>query len=327
MVRVEANTSVNLVDPEVWYGDVYEATDDQYIISDGFRTAVWEGRNLSYNGSLQVTGGIFDSLVEYRGGIFSYEMLGLNASAAYTGYLLANNDMSGFYDWVLSGNDQIYGSNYADRLAGYDGHDDIFAGAGDYVLGGAGNDIVYLGAGSSYVNGGSGLDFVDLPGQGSAFTLQQFGSEWDVNGAGVNTTTAGVERFSFDNGTLAVDIEGTAGQAYRIYQAAFAREPDIGGLSYWIESMDAGTSLYRVGQGFVASAEFQQIYGSNVPNDTFVARLYHNILGRDGEPGGLAYWTEELDSGRSNKAEVLIGFSESPENKSGVDLSDGVWYV
>ena len=34
---------------------------------------------------------------------------------------------------------------------------------------------------------------------------------------------------------LALDINGTAGQVYRLYQAAFDRKPDLVGLGYWIE--------------------------------------------------------------------------------------------
>jgi hypothetical protein len=33
---------------------------------------------------------------------------------------------------------------------------------------------------------------------------------------------------------VALDVDGAAGQAYRLYQAAFDRAPDKNGLGYWI---------------------------------------------------------------------------------------------
>ena len=44
--------------------------------------------------------------------------------------------------------------------------------------------------------------------------------------------------------------------------------------------------------------------------------LYKNILGRDADVGGLIYWLGQLDSGAETRYEVLLGFSESAENKA-----------
>lgn len=135
-----------------------------------------------------------------------------------------------------------------------------------------------------------------------------------------------IERARFDNGTLALDINGNAGQAYRIYQAAFDRTPDTAGLAHWVNQLDQGASLIDVARGFVRSAEFRSVYGSNPGNADFVDRLYENVLGRDGEPGGFAYWTGELDRGASREY-VLASFSESQENIVGVmpEISSGIW--
>ena len=133
-----------------------------------------------------------------------------------------------------------------------------------------------------------------------------------------------VQTHAFD-----VDAGENAGSAYRVYQAAFARTPDNGGLKYWIGQVDAGTSLIDVAKGFIASAEFQSIYGANPSNADFVSKLYQNVLGREGEAGGLAFWVGELDSGARDKATVLAGFSESSENIAGVaaTIADGIVLV
>lgn len=153
--------------------------------------------------------------------------------------------------------------------------------------------------------------------------------EVTVTGAGgFQFSSAGIERLEFQDGVLALDLDGIAGQAYRIYQAAFDRDPDIAGLSYWIKSMDGGESLLEVATGFLNSVEFAAVYGSDASNETFIAKLYENILGREGEAAGLDYWEQQLTSGW-NRAQVLASFSESGENVTGVApaIADGIWYA
>jgi hypothetical protein len=50
--------------------------------------------------------------------------------------------------------------------------------------------------------------------------------------------------------TGAPKLRTTGGQAYRVYQAAFNRTPDLGGLGFWIGAMDKGVSLADVANGF-----------------------------------------------------------------------------
>lgn len=127
-----------------------------------------------------------------------------------------------------------------------------------------------------------------------------------------------VERLQFTDKTLALDINDTAGQAYRIYQAAFNRTPDNGGLKYWIGIMDSGVPLTTVSSGFIGSAEFQKLYGTNPTNELFVTKLYDNVLHRAPDAGGYKYWVDLLNSGTIDKTSTLVNFSESNENQAGV---------
>ena len=115
---------------------------------------------------------------------------------------------------------------------------------------------------------------------------------------------------------MALDVTGTAGQAYRIFQAAFARAPDEGGLGFWMAMMDKGVSLNAVAQGFVDSAEFADRYGANPTHRELVEKFYENILHRPGEAAGIDWWTGQLDRKLSTVAEALAGFSESQENQA-----------
>ena len=61
---------------------------------------------------------------------------------------------------------------------------------------------------------------------------------------------------------------------------------------------------------------FAKRYGDNVSDSTYVNTLYKNVLGRDADAGGLNYWLGQLNSGAETRYEVLLGFSESAENKT-----------
>lgn len=192
------------------------------------------------------------------------------------------------------------------------------------------NDNFAMESGYALINGGNGFDTISLLDTGEfAGSIRAGGGSFIVGDEGTGVAVTGVERVALGDGrTVAFDLEGVAGQAYRIYQAAFDRTPDTGGLSFWIKNMDNGHTLMEVANWFIGSAEFAAAYGTQVSNGDLVQRLYQNVLGREGEAGGVSYWVSQLDAGMS-RAQVLAGFSESAENIAGVApaIADGIWYV
>jgi hypothetical protein len=145
---------------------------------------------------------------------------------------------------------------------------------------------------------------------------------------GGSQTFAAARRILFADSATAWDTDGVAGKVYRVYQAAFNRAPDAGGAGFWIYSMDTQLSLLQVAEGFINSAEFDALYGHNPANETFVTRLYNNVLHRDPDSGGQAFWLDVLNRGYS-RAYVLTEFSESPENKAAVaaSIANGISYM
>ena len=102
----------------------------------------------------------------------------------------------------------------------------------------------------------------------------------------------------------------------QIYNASFRRLPDPDGLWYRIGNFSSGKDDERaVASSFLVSAEFKERYGEDVSNESYVNTLYINVLGRDADIGGLNYWLGQLNSGAETRYEVLLGFSESVENK------------
>lgn len=138
---------------------------------------------------------------------------------------------------------------------------------------------------------------------------------------GAQTQLNGATVLRFDDQSLIVDIDSNAAAVYRLYQAAFNRAPDIAGQSYWTNVRDSGVSLNEIAAGFVASPEFQSIYGVNPGPDVIVDKLYQNVLHRAGESAGVAYWLTALIRGNATVPQVLAYFSDSKENKDGTQAT------
>jgi hypothetical protein len=198
---------------------------------------------------------------------------------------------------------------------------DIFVGAdtlhgttvNDFMKGFGGNDVIYGYAGvDTAVFSGNRADYTLAINPNSSIVTDR------VAGRDGQDTLVGIERLEFVKETLALDIDGNAGQAYRIYQAAFNRTPDNAGLKYWIGLMDGGVSLPTVSSAFIAGGEFKALYGANPTNEVFISKLYDNVLHRAPDAGGYNYWVDLLNTGKISNISTLINFSESAENQAGV---------
>ena len=102
-----------------------------------------------------------------------------------------------------------------------------------------------------------------------------------------------------------------------LYVSYFNRAPDFNGLSYWKshgeEYRNAGKNdflvLQELSAGFATHPTFVSMY-SSMGNEDFVKAIYQNALGRDGDAGGIAYWTDLLNNGKERSdmvAEFMNG--------------------
>ena len=116
---------------------------------------------------------------------------------------------------------------------------------------------------------------------------------------------------------LIVSKDDVTGKIYRLYNAAFGRFPDKVGLNYWIEKHRDGIDSYRtIANSFIISREFLNLYGNIPSNEEYITALYANILNREGDSEGFNYWLTQINQGYEDKSELLMGFSESFENKA-----------
>jgi len=178
---------------------------------------------------------------------------------------------------------------------------------------------------ADYIEGGGGLDYIQYFGRRSDYMVTVNRGDTlvtEVERAWNRDALKEIERLQFIDATLGIDIAGNAGQAYRVYKAAFNRDPmngDKGGLGYWIAQIDKGMDLIEVSARFVDSNEFRTLYGTHPTNDQFLTKLYTNVLGRQPEASGYNWWLNQLNTNpEKTKAKVLADFAESAENQTGV---------
>ncbi len=103
----------------------------------------------------------------------------------------------------------------------------------------------------------------------------------------------------------------------KAYVAYYGRPADPAGLSYWAVRMDAeGQSLIAIIGAFATSNEFNQRYdGLDYP--ALVTRIYQQILERNPDAAGLAYYVGELQAGHrtleSIALDILNGARNAPD--------------
>jgi len=306
--------------------------DTTYYFGDGqfYFETIWDPNGvdtISYDGNYSLN----INLIPGSGSFVGKEVETYGNNSNYSEYAIPNI-------W-LSNNTEIenvIGSRGNDVIRGNYLNNEISGGLGnDFIFGENGNDVIKGGPGSDNVEGGEGFDVYKLTYAYENYSLNQVSDEtWliDGNPGEGDDLITGIERLSFGDVTfgdsmiqiVALDTGPgeTAGQAYRLYQAAFARMPDGQGVSYHVNDIEKnGLNLYQVAQNFLASPEFLDKYGSNLSDIDYVNALYQNVLGRSGSETEVKFYIdnfekEKTEAGYMDRGMALIGFSESPENIS-----------
>ena len=108
--------------------------------------------------------------------------------------------------------------------------------------------------------------------------------------------------------------EGSRGEATRAYADILRRAPDPAGLAYWTDFLRTNSVNYLRYLHF-ASDEYFNISGGT--NSSFVTSLYQDVLFREPDPAGLAYFVQLVDTGvpRWDVAEDIYLSPESMQNR------------
>jgi hypothetical protein len=304
--------------------------------------AMWV-KTLDFNGD-----GVLDFTVEYNGQMLkqSTPLVWLNDGAGHFTTLKVGDFVAPGDEWRMAGGHFYQTDNGYSYVA-----TQYFPGSGGINVfnmvatqpyrehaatvsftGTAGADQFSSTAANNAFDGGAGLDTVLMHGARANYAVTKTATGIQVKdntGADGTDTLVNIERVKFADQALAFDVDGIGGQAYRVYQAAFARTPDIGGLGFWMNAMDHGVTLREVADGFVSSNEFKTTYGFTPTSREIVSKFYEHVLNRPGEAAGIDFWTNVLETKAATVAEVLMGFSESPENQTALVgvMSNGMAYT
>jgi hypothetical protein len=172
------------------------------------------------------------------------------------------------------------------------------------------------GTGARSVAGTAGIDTLVLAGTHGAFAVAaRTDGSFTVGNGRDAYAVSGFERLQFADAHVVLPSDAGASQVMRLYEAAFARAADAGGLGYFMHALDQGAALQTVAQGFVDSREFSAAY-AQPGSQAFLTQLYGNVFHRAPDAGGLAYFTHRLDAGIDTRASVLVAFSESVEGRT-----------
>ena len=110
-----------------------------------------------------------------------------------------------------------------------------------------------------------------------------------------------------------VIIHPAEGQVFRIFQAVFNREPDFGGFTNFVNSIQAGVlTAQQITAEFVASPEFQATFG-DLDDTEFVELLFTNVLPGNMDQQGRADFIEALGNGTLTRAQMVAELADSQE--------------
>ncbi len=102
------------------------------------------------------------------------------------------------------------------------------------------------------------------------------------------------------------------------YRDLLGREPDGGGLAYWVGRFAAdGSNRSVIVAAFLGAAEFAPWYQ--------LGRLYQAVFARIPDPGGYQYWFDRYNRREIGLLEIAAYFVESPEwiERFGLFVDDG----
>lgn len=109
-----------------------------------------------------------------------------------------------------------------------------------------------------------------------------------------------VEKLQFSDGSVEVHNIAEMDILAGMYQTVLGRQADVGGIAFWADGLQAGTSWGQTVLDFIESAESEASHGAfNGDADHDLAILYAALFDRAPDAQGMAFWKAALDSGVS----------------------------
>lgn len=128
----------------------------------------------------------------------------------------------------------------------------------------------------------------------------------DKSGVYGTDNTLNIQYLQFSDATVDLTPLVAAAQApaekfapmIELYGAYLDRAPDALGLHFWVAKFGAGASLDDIARSFYNSSEAVAHRPVTHSASELVAVAYQDVLGREPDAAGLAYWSAEVQGGR-----------------------------
>lgn len=249
-------------------------------------------------------------------GIDLHALLTFTAPSSGTYYLAAMDYDVGIGDYRIEGYQRnlIRGSAGADNLQGSSLRDTLDSGDGhDSLRGGIGDDIL---------RGGNGIDLGLFAGPVGHYYLENMGDGWvvrDLIGDQGRDLAYGVERLRFDDGLLAIDIDGHAGTTAKFLGAVFGPASvnfkDYVGIGLTL--LDGGMSEPALMQ---LALEARLGSARAVTPTNVVNLLYLNLFGVQPDLSTRLYYEGLITDGSFTTVSLAQAAAETPWNLDNIDL-------
>lgn len=293
MATVQLFLSTDMLNGEPWQGPVTSASASHF-------TAGTPPVAITFSGSFAVSGaglsGTVDGAVQTRNGVQQLLVSGLaEDAAAVQGVLAPAQSRPELHAWLLRADDTIIGSAQPDLLAGFRGADTL--------------------------DGAGGIDGAFYTGERAGYRVARSGAAWQVadrSGLDGVDTLVNVERLSFEDVSVALDLEGNAGTVARILGAVFGRQAvassELAGIG--LRLADTGTSAEALVQ-----LALDHRLGPSHRADDVVNLLYTNVVGSPPPQQQVAVYRGWLDSGLYTEASLGLYAAQTGENETGIGLA------
>lgn len=247
------------------------------------------------------------------------------------GNIGVNDNTVFFTPWTLQGR-MVRANPSGGFVQGTDRSDLLLDGpANDQIIGGAGDDLYVSFTGHDLVDFGAGLDVAMYFSPRSNFQIS--GSERtffikDVQGLEGDDTFFNIERLSFADKNVALDMDGSAGWVARVIGAVWgpARLADATLVGKGLRLMDNGMAREALVQ-----AALDYAFGPVRANTMLVKTLYHNVHDVDPVVDVLATYVNGLESGAFSQARLGVMAAEDLHNETHIGLTGlratGIEYV
>ncbi|MRD55498.1 hypothetical protein GH816_02950 [Betaproteobacteria bacterium LSUCC0115] len=183
------------------------------------------------------------------------------------------------------------------------------------------NDTIAVGEQGAHVRAGNGIDTVSFAIASSALTLEQdFFNEGDwvghlLSDANVAYLLQDVERFVFTDKSLAVDLDGHAGQVAKILGAVFGSD-SVANAEY----VGIGLDLLDGGMSYSDLAALAVSVTGNTSSTDICNLLWENVIGSSATATDIAPFKSMLDTGQLSIGQLTTLAADTSFNTDNIDL-------